>query len=148
MSNCQEKLAEFVTAQDEVYAQVRRELLVGKKQGHWMGFIFPQVAGLGTSPMAVKYGIASVAEAREYLNHEVLGTRLRKCTRLLLGQPTRNITAILGSPDDIKFRSSMTLFALASPDELEFVAALEKFFGGKRDPLTIELLRKAAEPTD
>jgi uncharacterized protein (DUF1810 family) len=136
------KLAEFVAAQDAVYDEVRRELAAGRKESHWIWFIFPQRAGLGFSPMSQKFGIVSIAEARSYLEHNVLGLRLRECTQLLLGLAGRDIASILGHPDDLKFRSSMTLFAVAAPEEPLFQAALEKFFRGERDPLTLKLLRQ------
>ena len=136
------KLAEFVTAQDAVYGDVRRELAAGRKETHWIWFIFPQMLGLGRSHMSQKFGIASKAEARNYLEHRILGSRLRECTRLVLAVPDHSIGSILGYPDDLKFRSSMTLFAAAAPEEPLFEAALEKFFGGERDPLTIRLLRQ------
>ena len=136
------KLAEFVAAQDAVYEQVLRELAVGLKQSHWIWFIFPQLAGLGFSPMSQKFGIDSQTEARTYLEHNVLGPRLRECTRLMLAISSRDIRAILGYPDDLKFRSSMTLFAAAAPEESLFEEALQKFFGGQRDPLTVGLLHQ------
>jgi uncharacterized protein (DUF1810 family) len=105
-----------------------------------MWFIFPQLAGLGSSPLAQKFGIASKAEALSYLDHEVLGPRLRECTRLMLAAPTNDIGSILSYPDDLKFRSSMTLFAVAEPEEPLFEEALQKFFSGEHDPLTLELL--------
>ena len=111
------KLAEFVSAQDAVYDEVRRELAAGRKETHWIWFIFPQMAGLGRSSISAKFGIASKAEARSYLKHRVLGPRLRECTQLLLALPDKSIGSILGSPDDLKFRSSMTLFAASAPDE-------------------------------
>jgi uncharacterized protein (DUF1810 family) len=137
-----DKLAAFVAAQDAVYDQVLRELAVGRKQSHWIWFIFPQLAGLGSSSMSQKFGIASQAEARTYLEHKVLGPRLRECTRLMLSISNRDITQILGYPDDLKFRSCLTLFAIAAPEESLFEEALQKYFGGKRDPLTIELLQQ------
>jgi uncharacterized protein (DUF1810 family) len=135
------RLAEFVAAQDPVYDEVLRELAAGRKETHWIWFIFPQLAGLGQSSMSKKFALASKAEARSYLEHPVLGPRLRECTRLMLASPNRSIAAILGPPDDLKFRSSMTLFAAAAPEEPIFEAALEKFFAGERDPLTLGLLR-------
>jgi uncharacterized protein (DUF1810 family) len=136
------KLAEFVKAQDAVYDEVRRELAAGRKESHWIWFIFPQMAGLGFSPMSQKFGIASKAEARSYLEHSVLGPRLRECTELLLGLSGCGISSILGHPDDLKFRSSMTLFATAAPEADIFEAALEKYLGGERDPLTLKLLQE------
>jgi uncharacterized protein (DUF1810 family) len=137
------KLAEFVTAQDAVYDEVRRELAAGRKETHWIWFIFPQMAGLGFSPMSQKFGITSKAEARSYLEHSVLGPRLRECTQLMLALSDRNIGSILGYPDDLKFRSSMTLFAAAAPEDSLFEAALDRFFGGEHDERTIRLLGEA-----
>ena len=137
------RLADFVAAQDAVYDQVRRELAAGRKETHWMWFIFPQIAGLGSSPMARRFGILSKAEAQSYLEDAVLGPRLRECTGLLLATSGRDIGSILGYPDDLKFRSSMTLFATAAPGETIFQTALEKFFGGEPDPVTVRLLREA-----
>jgi uncharacterized protein (DUF1810 family) len=134
------KLSGFVAAQDPVYDEVRRELAAGQKETHWIWFIFPQLATLGQSSTSKKFGLASQAEARKYWAHPVLGPRLRECTQLMLESPKRKIKSIMGYPDDLKFRSSMTLFAAAIPEEPIFAAALEKFFGGEPDPLTIRLL--------
>ena len=136
------RLTDFVAAQDAVYDEVLRELRAGHKQTHWIWFIFPQLAGLGSSRMSQKFGVASAAEARSYLEHSILGLRLRECTRLMLAVPHGNISSILSYPDDLKFRSSMTLFAAAAPDEPLFNEALRKFFGGQRDPTTIRLLEQ------
>jgi uncharacterized protein (DUF1810 family) len=138
----EERLAEFVAAQDPVYDEVRQELAAGRKETHWIWFIFPQLAGLGYSSMSKKFGLASKAEARSYWAHPVLGPRLRECVELLLASPKRSIDSIMGPPDDLKFRSSMTLFGAAAPEEPIFQAALEKFFGGEPDPLTIGLLAR------
>ncbi|HYZ73311.1 MAG TPA: DUF1810 domain-containing protein, partial [Chthoniobacterales bacterium] len=119
------KLADFVAAQDVVYDQVLPELKAGRKQTHWIWFIFPQMIGLGVSAMSQRFGIASKSEAKEYLKHDVLGPRLRECTQLLLDLPSRNIDDILGYPDDLKFRSSMTLFAVVAPQETIFDDALK-----------------------
>lgn len=140
------RLADFVAAQDAVYDQVRRELSAGRKTSHWMWFIFPQLAGLGLSPMAQRFAIASLDETHSYLANPVLGPRLRECTQLMLAVPHADAHAILGSPDDLKFRSSMTLFALAAPQEPLFSEALARFFGGQQDPLTLELLAKQQRP--
>jgi len=137
------RLAEFVAAQNPVYDEVRRELAAGRKETHWIWFIFPQMAGLGFSPMSQRFGIASKAEAQSYLRHNVLGPRLRECTQLILALPNRDIGSILGYPDDLKFRSSMTLFAAAAPEEPIFEAALEGFFGGEHDPFTLRLLQQS-----
>ena len=139
------KLAEFVATQDRVYDQVLRELTAGRKETHWIWFIFPQITGLGFSEMSRRFGIASLAEAQCYLRHDVLGPRLRQCTELMLAAPHRDIRSILGDPDDLKFRSSMTLFAAAAREESIFQAALEKF-GGKPDPLTLRLLGEENGP--
>jgi uncharacterized protein (DUF1810 family) len=133
-------LKRFVDAQAPVYERVVDELRQGRKQSHWMWFIFPQIEGLGSSPMADAYAIASRAEAQAYLDHPLLGARLRQCTRLVTAVPDRSIAAILGYPDDLKFRSSMTLFAAVTADAKDFTDALDKFYGGKADPATLERL--------
>lgn len=117
-----------------------RELRAGEKRGHWMWFVFPQVAGLGTSSMAQRYAISSLDEARAYLSHPVLGPRLRECARLVAGLEGRSIVEIFGHPDDLKFRSSMTLFARSAPDEPLFTECLRKYFGGAPDPKTLARL--------
>ena len=137
-------LQRFIEAQSRVFAQVERELRAGHKTGHWMWFIFPQIAGLGRSPMAQRYAIASLGEAKAYLAHPVLGPRLRDCARLATGVAGRSIAEILGYPDDLKFRSSMTLFSRATEDNQVFLAALAKYFGGEPDPAT--LARLSAQP--
>src|SRR5215470_6556574 len=140
-------LERFVQAQDPVFAQVCAELERSQKQSHWMWFIFPQLQGLGQSYMATKFAISSREEAEAYLNHPILGPRLRKCTQLLLNVESREIADILGYPDDLKFRSSMTLFAEATQDNQIFTDALQKYFDGEPDPLTLELLRaKSGSP--
>jgi len=133
-------LDRFVQAQDPVLAQVRLELADGRKRTHWMWFVFPQLRGLGHSPMAQRYAIASLAEAQAYLEHPVLGPRLTECTRLVLKVEGRSIHQILGSPDDLKFHSSMTLFALAQQHDPVFRRALNKYFDGVLDRLTAERL--------
>jgi len=139
-------LARFVSAQDGVFEQVVRELRQGRKRSHWMWFIFPQIAGLGQSAMARRFAIASLAEAKAYLGHPVLGPRLRECTRLVNAIEGRPIEEIFGFPDDLKFRSSMSLFARAADDEQIFAEALEKYFGGAPDPLTTERLDAPCGP--
>ncbi|AMA57901.1 DUF1810 domain-containing protein [Bradyrhizobium sp. CCGE-LA001] len=134
-------LDRFVRAQDPVYRDVQDELARGRKQTHWMWFIFPQVAGLGLSVMSQRYAIGSRAEARAYLAHPVLGGRLTECTRLVLAVQGRTINAILGAPDDAKFRSSMTLFGAVS-DEPLFDQALARYFAGERDAATLDILAK------
>lgn len=133
-------LQRFVAAQDPVYARVLAELRDGRKQSHWMWFVFPQIAGLGSSPMAQRYAIRSAAEAEAYLLHPVLGARLRECTRLVNAIDDRDIHAIFGSPDDMKFRSSMKLFAAITTDSTDFLAALDKYFDGAPDTATLATL--------
>lgn len=133
-------LERFISAQAGIYPRVILELRAGRKQSHWMWFIFPQVAGLGFSAMAQKYAIGSRAEALAYLDHPVLGSRLRECTQLVNAVEGRDIHEILGSPDDMKFRSSMTLFANVAHDNTDFVAALQKYYEGEFDAATIARL--------
>ena len=133
-------LRSFVDAQKPVYSQVCSELRAGKKRGHWMWFIFPQIKGLGTSSMAIKFAISSRDEAAAYLAHPVLGPRLRECTQLLMNSRERSIEKILGYPDNLKFRSSMTLFANVASGAQDFTDALSKFYDGEVDPLTVERL--------
>lgn len=132
-------LQRFVDAQASLYAQVCAELRDGRKQSHWMWFIFPQIAGLGHSEMARRYAISSRAEALAYLAHPILGPRLLDCTRLVNQIEGRTAREIFGSPDDMKFRSSMTLFAAATSDNAVFKEALQKYFGGIGDSLTLKL---------
>jgi uncharacterized protein (DUF1810 family) len=132
-------LTRFVRAQDPVFRDIQGELTRGRKQSHWMWFVFPQVAGLGFSAMSQRYAIASRAEAKAYLAHPVLGPRLIECTRLVLAVEGRTINAILGAPDDAKFRSSMTLFGAVS-DEPVFDQALARYFSSERDGATLEIL--------
>jgi uncharacterized protein (DUF1810 family) len=136
-------LERFTHAQEQVYERVLAELSAGRKQSHWMWFIFPQLRGLGSSATAQRFGIISLAEARAYLAHPALGTRLRECTRLTNAISGRSIEQIFGHPDELKFRSCMTLFRQAadgSSDAGLFNTALEKFFRGEEDSLTRELL--------
>ena len=134
-------LERFVEAQAPVYDRALSELKAGRKQSHWMWFVFPQIAGLGHSPMAHHYAIHGLAEARAYLEHPLLGARLRECTQTALDVEGKTAHEIFGSPDDLKFRSSMTLFARAAPDEELFGAAIKKYFGSDADPLTVEKLQ-------
>jgi len=136
------KMHEFVRSQEAVYEQVVDELAAGKKRSHWMWFIFPQLAGLGTSQMARKFAIGSLDEARAYLQHAVLGPRLKECTRLMMAAEHNDVGKILGYPDDLKFRSCMTLFAAAEPEEGLFQAALKQFFAGEPDSRTLQLLNE------
>jgi uncharacterized protein (DUF1810 family) len=133
-------LRRFVTAQNPVFEEVCAELRAGQKRSHWIWFIFPQMRGLGSSEYATFYGIASRGEAEAYAAHPVLGPRLRECTRLVIAVAGRSIRQILGSPDDLKFRSSMTLFALTSAENQVFKDALDKHFGGKMDERTVKLV--------
>jgi uncharacterized protein (DUF1810 family) len=130
-------LQRFVNAQAPVIEEVCAELRAGRKRSHWMWFVFPQIAGLGNSSMAQRYAISGRAEAAAYLQHPVLGPRLRECTRLLNEVQGRDIEDILGGIDAMKFRSSMTLFAQAADDNQVFMDALEKYYGGRLDELTL-----------
>lgn len=136
-------LGRFVRAQEPVIGQVRRELAAGQKTTHWMWFVFPQLRGLGLSAMAMRYGIASIEEARGYLQHAVLGARLIECTALVNRVEGRSIRSIFGAPDDMKFRSCMTLFAAAVSSKTVFHEALAKYFADTPDPLTMRLLEAA-----
>ena len=133
-------LQRFVAAQAPVYAQVRAELARGLKASHWMWFIFPQLKELGRSATALRYGIASRAEARAYLAHPLLGARLDECTRLMLAVAGKSALEILGPPDDLKLCSSMTLFAALSEPGSCFATALDRYFAGGRDATTLALL--------
>ena len=136
-------LQRFVTAQEAggTYQQALAELRAGRKASHWMWFVFPQLKGLGRSSTAQHYGIASADEARAYWEHPLLGPRLKECTGLMLAVSGKSALQILGSPDDLKFRSSMTLFEHVAPEEPAFARAIERYFGGERDAATIALLR-------
>jgi uncharacterized protein (DUF1810 family) len=140
-------LQRFVDAQNPVFAQVCAELRRGRKTGHWMWFVFPQLQGLGFSAMAERYAIASRAEAAAYLAHPVLGPRLRECARLVTEVEGRTIGEIFGYPDDLKFRSSMTLFAHAAADNAVFTEALRKYFANTFDPATLDRLHAQSGPT-
>jgi uncharacterized protein (DUF1810 family) len=135
-------LQRFVDAQDPVYAQALAELHAGAKRSHWMWFVFPQIAGLGRSEAARKFAVASREEAQAYLRHPVLGPRLTESTRLVCLVEGRTAHQIFGAPDDAKFRSSMTLFAEAASEDHLFRQALQKYFGGEADALTLEKLRR------
>jgi uncharacterized protein (DUF1810 family) len=134
-------LQRFVDAQAPVYQRVLAELRQGQKQSHWIWFIFPQLAGLGHSPMAQRFAIASRDEAVAYLEHGILGPRLRECTSLVNAVERRTIREILGSPDDLKFCSSMTLFGAVSSDP-EFADSIQKFYDGAPDRRTLDLLAR------
>ena len=134
------QLERFIQAQEGVYATVLEELGRGRKRSHWIWFIFPQIAGLGRSSTAQLYAIATLDEARAYLAHPLLGSRLRACCALMLALPPQPIDAILGAPDDLKFRSSMTLFSCADPDQPLFAACLARYFDGVPDAATLALV--------
>ena len=138
-------LQRFVEAQQPVYAAVLSELRAGRKRSHWMWFIFPQVSGLGHSATAQTFAVSSLAETVAYLAHPILGPRLRECAALVAGIDGRSIGDIFGYPDDLKFHSSMTLFARAAPREPIFATCLEKYFGGQPDPRTLALLSRIVE---
>ena len=133
-------LRRFMDAQDPVYEQVCSELQRGHKTSHWIWFIFPQIEGLGSSSTSEKFAISSLEEATAYLRHPLLGPRLLQCTDLVINISGRTIQQILGPPDDMKFRSSMTLFAHATPENKVFEDALQKYFAGQHDHLTLERL--------
>ena len=133
-------LKRFVDAQHGTYDQTLQEPSAGHKRNHWMWFIFPQLAGLGSSAMGERYALGSLDEARAYLRHPVLGERLLVCTTAVNAVTGRTAHRMFGTPDDMKFRSSMTLFALAAPDHPGFRQALEQYYGGGQDPRTLALL--------
>jgi uncharacterized protein (DUF1810 family) len=133
-------LQRFVDAQNPCFESVCSELRKGSKTGHWMWFIFPQISGLGHSPVARRFAISSREEAEAYLRHPILGPRLRECTSLVNLTEGRSPRQIFGYPDDLKFRSCMTLFVHATPDNRVFIDALHKYCGGSLDPLTLERL--------
>jgi uncharacterized protein (DUF1810 family) len=139
-----EDLDRFVAAQDRVWSAVIAELAAGAKRSHWMWFVFPQIAGLGHSPMAVRYALASLDEARAYLRHPLLGPRLHEAIELMLHHAGKAPEIILGGIDALKFRSSMTLFATADPAEPRFRAALDAFYAGAPDSRTLALIGKTA----
>ena len=132
-------LNKFITAQEHFYQTALQEIKDGEKVSHWMWFIFPQIAGLGRSPMAKMYSIESKDEAKEYLEHEVLGVRLRETSKALLDHKDKHVVSILGGTDAMKLRSSMTLFDSVSPDDV-FAEVLEAFFDSKRDRLTMDII--------
>ena len=132
-------LERFVAAQAPVMAAVEAELAAGRKRSHWMWFVFPQIDGLGLSAMSERYAISGLGEARAYLDHPLLGARLRRLTQLVHGHAGKTAHEIFGSPDDLKFRSSMTLFDATEPGR-EFRTALDRFFDGEGDDGTLQLL--------
>ena len=134
-------LARFLVAQDPVFERACAELAAGHKQSHWMWFVFPQLRGLGSSPTAQRYAIGSLDEARAYLAHPILGARLRRCTELVNRLEGRSAQQIFGYPDDLKFRSSMTLFARAAAGAAEpFEEALARYFAGEEDPRSLSII--------
>jgi len=133
-------LERFVAAQDPVWDRVRAELARGRKASHWMWFAFPQLAGLGSSSTARAYAVSGLDEAQAYLAHPVLGPRLREAAELAAAVEGRTASEVFGYPDDLKLRSSMTLFARAAPRDPVFTAVLDRYFGGDPDPRTLELL--------
>ncbi|KUI43640.1 calpastatin [Mycobacterium sp. IS-1590] len=136
-------LQRFLDAQERVYDTVLDELRAGRKRSHWIWFVFPQLRGLGRSPTAQRYGIGSLAEARAYLAHNVLGARLRECADLVARSEQRSADELFGWPDNLKVRSSVTLFSRAADDSDDvalFGRVLTKYYDGKADPLTVELL--------
>ncbi len=138
----QSNLERFVEAQNDCYETVCAELVAGKKQTHWMWFVFPQLEGLGQSTMARKFALHTKQEAVEYLDHPVLGARLTQCVGLMLAVKGKSAFEILGTPDDLKFRSCMTLFAAVAVGDSVFKEALLRFCGDKADPRTLELLAR------
>jgi uncharacterized protein (DUF1810 family) len=134
-------LQRFVDAQAPVYEHGHREMEAGRKESHWMWFIFPQIAGLGQSPMSIRFAIASLDEAKAYLAHPVLGARLRECAQLALGVEGKSARDIFGGIDEMKFRSSMTLFTRAASDEDLFQRCIDRYFAGASDPATLAKLQ-------
>jgi uncharacterized protein (DUF1810 family) len=133
-------LQRFVDAQNPVFEKVHAELREGRKKSHWMWFIFPQIAGLGSSPLARRFAISSLSETAAFLEHPILGPRLAECTRLVNLVEGRPIEQIFDYPDHLKFRSSMTLFAHATSDNQLFLDAIRKYFEGEFDPATVKRL--------
>lgn len=141
-------LARFVRAQDDggTYDKALAELRRGRKTSHWMWFVFPQVRGLGRSATAERFALSGVDEAAAYVAHPVLGARLRECVEIVNGLRGLSALRIFGTPDDLKLRSSMTLFAVAAPNERLFREALFKYYDGEPDPRTLSLIGKAWQP--
>jgi uncharacterized protein (DUF1810 family) len=135
-------LQRFIDAQDRVYQTVLEELRVGDKRGHWMWYIFPQIQGLGGSAMSQEYAISSQDEAKAYSEHPILGARLRECTQLLMAVEDRTAEQIFSYPDSLKFRSSLTLFEHSATEPIIFRAALLKYFDGKPDQTTLDILNR------
>jgi uncharacterized protein (DUF1810 family) len=136
------ELSRFIKAQDKIYDRVLAELKGGRKRSHWMWFVFPQFEGLGYSSTTRYYSIKSKEEARQYLDHPVLGKRLRECAESILALEGLSASGIFGYPDDMKLKSSMTLFASVAEPQSVFARVLEKYFQGARDERTVELLNR------
>ena len=134
-------LSRFLTVQQDDYATALSEVKAGSKRSHWMWYIFPQISGLGYSDRSKRYAIKDLAEATDYLAHPVLGQRLKEISAALLELDSNNATHVMGSPDDLKLRSSMTLFALVQGNDSVFDKVLRKFFDGHKDPATLQLVR-------
>ena len=130
----------FIDAQNDIYSSVIAELKAGRKQGHWMWYVFPQIKGLGSSAMANRYAISSMKEAEYYANHPILGARLRECTQYVIDIENGEIRDIFGYPDDLKFRSCMTLFERADKKREVYEKALNKYFDGQPDKSTLDIL--------
>jgi len=137
-------LTRFVRAQEQSYDQALRELELGRKEGHWMWYVFPQVDGLGSSPTSKLYSIKSEDEARAYLKHPILGPRLQECAEAILSVDGKSAREILGSPDDLKLKSCATLFAYVSPPGSVFEQILERFYAGERDEATLRFFARAS----
>jgi uncharacterized protein (DUF1810 family) len=137
-------LDRFVRAQEGVYPQALAEIRNGRKQTHWMWFIFPQWEGLGSSAMAARYAIGSLEEARDYLRHPVLGGRLQECAQAALAVEERSASEVFGTPDDLKLRASATLFARVAPDGSVFHRLLDRYFGGAPDERTLNLIARGS----
>jgi uncharacterized protein (DUF1810 family) len=148
LANDTHDLQRFVDAQSGVYERALAELRAGRKESHWMWFVFPQLAGLGRSPTSERFAIRSLAEAEAYLQHPVLGPRLTACADALLAVPRRSAHEILGSPDDLKLQSSATLFSRVAPAGSVFHRLLDRFFAGTPDRRTLELLARETPPAD
>lgn len=133
-------LEKFVSAQSSDYETALEEIRGGRKRSHWMWYIFPQIAGIGRSPTAQFYGIRDLRQAKDYMAHPVLGPRLVEISEALMALPSSDPGAVMGYPDDLKLCSSMTLFELAAPGQPVFGRVIDKFFAGKRDSLTLQLL--------
>jgi uncharacterized protein (DUF1810 family) len=145
MAQPADEFEHFVQAQSGIYERVLSELSHGRKRSHWMWFVFPQLKGLGYSSTSLKYGIDSLGQAERYLGHGILGPRLTGCTDLVLQARSQTASEIFGYPDDLKFRSSLTLFSLCCPPNSVFSQALDKYFSGEPDPKTLQLLGLSVE---